>query len=771
MKAHNQFLLSGVAAIAMLANAAPAMAQAAPADAAPDASGVDDSNTNEIIVTAQKREQSLQDVPISMEVVSGAKLAEFNTSDIKAVMNYTPNVFVQSTAGNDVIYIRGFGSPPANFAFDQSVSLYVDGIYAGRNRQAQAPFFDLARVEVLRGPQGALFGKNTAAGAVSVVSAGPTKDFEGSITGLYNFDHKGTDFSGYLSGPISDTLGARLAYKIVNQDGYIYNRATDHDDPEIKSQLLRLTLKWEPSANFDYTAKVEYGNREVNGGITVSSPLTSGQDPQTTRYLERSALGDEGNDNKSVMISGVGNLALGDFTLTSVTGYSWFKSKIINGFDQTIPNSGGAFTANSVYNAFPERFDQFSQEIRILSPTGKTFEFIVGAYYDKSNYKLEQYQGFNIPYLFLDRAGATPADPRIPIFDGPYFGRIDSTFNQEAESWSVFGQATFNVTEAFRAIGSLRYSHTKKDGDFAARLVYGSNGVNGQPFALRPISSADGKISEGNVDPSVTLQYDIAPRIMIYGTWGRGSKSGGFVSNTLGTVDSTFTFEPEQSENFEAGIKSTLFDGKVVANVSAYHTKFKDLQVSVYQPATSSYLTGNAAAATSKGIEGSLSIYPIENFDISASAAYSDIKYDDYPGAACLASQVGCTPATNNLAGYPVAYASKWTGSVTAHARFDMSEDLKLDITGVAAGRSKYFNSDNQSPIFGVQDGYVKLDLRVQLADRDNSWHLALVGKNLTNQKTIGSAFNLPSPITPVPRAILYLEPTRNISVEAGIKF
>ncbi len=755
MKARNQFLLSGVAGIAMLAGAAPAFAQAAPADAAPvDASDVDDSNTNEIIVTAQKREQSLQDVPISMEVVSGAKLAEFNTSDIKAVMNYTPNVFVQSTAGNDVIYIRGFGSPPANFAFDQSVSLYVDGIYAGRNRQAQAPFFDLERVEVLRGPQGALFGKNTAAGAVSVVSAGPTKDFEGAITGLYNFDHEGTDFSGYLSGPITDTLGARFAYKIVNQDGYIYNRAKDHDDPEIKSQLLRLTLKWEPSDNFDYTAKVEYGKRTVIGGITVSSPLTSGQDPQTNRYLERSALGDEGNKNKSVMISGVGNLALGDFTLTSVTGYSWFKSKIVNGFDQTIPNSGGAVVPNSVYNAFPERFDQFSQEIRILSPTGRTFEFIAGAYYDKSNYTLEQYQGFNIAAL-------------------NYFGRIDSLFKQKAESWSVFGQATANISDAFRAIGSLRYSHTKKDGDFASRLVYG-------PFALRPISSATGSISEGNFDPSVTLQYDIAPRVMVYATWGRGSKSGGFVSNTLGTVDSTFTFEPERSENFEAGVKSTLFDGKVVANVSAYHTKFKDLQVSVYRPETSSYLTGNAASATSKGIEGSLSIFPIPNFDISASAAYSDIKYDDYPGAACLAIQVTdgtCNPAdpvsieNNNLAGFPVAYSSKWTGSVTAHARFDMSDDLKLDITGVAAGRSKYFNSDNQSPVFGVQNGYVKLDLRVQLADQDDRWHVALVGKNLTNQKTIGSAFNLPAPITATPRAILYLEPTRNISVEAGIKF
>jgi len=745
MKARNQFLLSGAATIAMLGCAAPAMAQAAAGDSAT----VDDSGTNEIIVTAQKREQNLQDVPISMEVVSGERLDDFNSNDIKSVMNYTPNVFVQSTAGNDVIYIRGFGSPPANFAFDQSVSLYVDGVYAGRSRQAQAPFFDLARVEVLRGPQGALFGKNTAAGAVSVVSAGPTKDFEGKITANYNFDFKGTDFSGYLAGPISDTLGARLAMKVVNQDGYIRNLATDHDDPEVKQQLLRLTLRWEPSSNFDYTAKVEYANRDVIGGITVSSPLTSGQDPQRTRFLEKSALGSEGMKTKSVMVSGTGNLSIGDYTLTSVTGYSWFNANIVNGFDQTIPNSGGGHTNNSVYNSFPERFEQFSQELRILSPTGRTFEFVAGAYYDHGKYRLDQLQGFNI----------------LNLFGNPYFGRIDSRFNQTAESWSVFGQGTLNLSDAFRVIGSLRYSHTSKDGDFASRLVYG-------PFAIRPISSAVGSISEGNVDPSATIQYDITPRIMAYATYGRGSKSGGFVSNTLGTTNPTFTFKPERSRNYEAGIKSTLLDGKLVANVSVYDTQFKNLQVSVYQPATSSYLTGNAASATSKGIEGSLALYLSPNFDITGSAAYSDIKYDDYPGAACLASQPApCLPATNNLAGYRVAYSSKYTGNISAHGRFDFGDDLKLDITGVAAGRSKYFNSDNQSPIFGVQKGYVKLDLRVQLADRDERWFVAFVGKNLTNELTTGSAFNLPAPITAVPRAILYLEPPRNLSIEAGFKF
>ncbi len=747
MKARHSNLLAGVATLAMLATAAPAMAQTAD-DGAETAAGASGSG-NEIIVTAQKRAQNIQDVPISMEVVSGQRLDDFNSNDIKAVMNYTPNVFVQSTAGNDVIYIRGFGSPPANFAFDQSVSLYVDGVYAGRSRQAQAPFFDLARVEVLRGPQGALFGKNTAAGAVSVVSAGPTDRFEGKLTANYNFDFKGTDFSGYLSGPLTDTLSARLAMKVLNQQGYIRNLATDHDDPEIKQQLLRLTMKWEPSANFDYTAKVEYANRDVVGGITVSSPLTSAQDPHLTRYLDKSALGDEGTKTKSVMISGTGNIAIGDYTLTSVTGYSWFNANIVNGFDQTIPGGGGAFTNNSVYNSFPERFEQFSQEIRLLSPTGRTFDFIVGAYYDHGKYRLDQLQGFNIANLF----------------GSPYFGRIDSRFNQTSDSWSVFGQGTLNLADTFRVIGSLRYSHTSKDADFASRLVYG-------PFAIRPISSADGSLSEGNVDPSVTVQFDVAPRIMLYATYGRGSKSGGFVSNTLGTTNATFAFKPERSTNYEAGVKSTLFDGKVVANVSVYDTQFKNLQVSVYQPASSSYLTGNAASATSKGIEGSLALYLSPNLDITASGAYQDIKYDDYPGAACLASQPStCTPATNNLAGYRLAYTSKWTGNVSAHGRVPLGDDLKLDITGVAAGRSKYFDSDNQSPIFGIQKGYVKLDLRVQLSDADERWFLAFVGKNLTNELTTGSAFNLPAPITAVPRAILYLEPPRNLSIEAGFKF
>jgi iron complex outermembrane receptor protein len=709
----------------------------------------------EVVVTAQKREQKLQDVPISMEVVSGSKLADFNVTDFKQMFKYTPNVSVETTAGNDTIYIRGFGSPPANFSFDQAVSLYIDGVYAGRNRQAQSPFFDLARVEVLRGPQGALFGKNTPAGAISIVSAGPTATFEGAVTGVYNFDLKGFEANGYVSGPISEHLGARLAVKIVDEDGYIKNRANGNDEPGNHMQLARLTLRY-ANDDFDYTLKTEYGNRELHGGLNVSSPLTTGQQPHEFRYSTQNPLGREGTKATSWMVSGTGNLKLGEFTLTSVTGYSFFRSNIVNNFDQALP--AGGTTRNSVYNSYPEHFRQWSQEIRLLSPTGQKLEYVLGAYYDTSLYQLTQLGGFdiNLPGVLT------------------YFGLLNTEFRQRAQSYSVFGQGTYHVTDDLRLVGSLRYTSTDKRGIFYGRLRYG-------PFALRPVNTvAHGKINgEDNIDPSITVQYDVVPNVMVYATYGRGSKSGGFVSNTYGTTSATFVYRPEKSENYEAGIKSTLAEGRLVLNASVYDTKFKDLQVSVYNPTISVYQTGNAASASSKGIEASAAWYPVKNLDFTAAAAYQDAKYDDYPGAACLATQpitecnaaVPASIAANNIKGAPLTYTSKFSFTAQGHYRAELANDSAIDATVGVSGRSKYFDSDNQSPLFGRQKGYAKIDARVQYGPSDERWHVAVIGKNLTNEKTTGSAFNLPFPITPTPRAILYLEETRNIAVEAGLKF
>jgi len=709
-----------------------------------------------IIVTAQRREQRLQDVPISMEVVTGKKIDEFSVTDFKAIQNYVPNVFVQQTNGNDVVYIRGFGSPPQNFAFDQSVSTYVDGIYAGRVRQALNPFFDVARVEVLRGPQGALYGKNTPAGAISVVSAGPTDTVEGSLTNLYNFDLEGLEVTGYLSGPVTDNFGLRLAALIRDQDGFIENLANGNDEPRNKLQQVRLSTSWTPTDGIDISGKLEVAHQERIGGISVSSPVDTKQQTKATRYTDLNAIGPERTVNRSVLGSVTANISLGDHTLTSVTGYSSFNGSVVNDFDQQTPT--GAIVQNSVYNSFPEDFHQFSQEVRLLSPTGGRLEYIVGAYFDDSRYTLTQLGGFNIPVS--------------GIFPAGYFGLLQTNFQQDARSASVFGQATVRLIDSLRLIGSLRYTSTHKEGHFDGELLYG-------PFPLRPVNTvAGGTINEGLLDPSLTIQYDINPDIMVYAVYGRGSKSGGFVSNTYGTTDATFLYKPERSDNFEGGIKSILLDGLLTANVSIYHTKFTDLQSSVYNPVLQTYLVGNAASATSKGVEGSLRIAPSGNFDITASAAYQDISYGNYPGASCLATQplTECNPASpasitaNNLAGYSPPYTSHFTGNLSAHWRLDLG-DYQLDTTGILGGRSGYFDSDDQSPNYGYQDGYAKLDLRLQFGPQDERWHVAIIGKNLTDELTTGSAFRLPQPITPITRAMIFLEPGRNIAIEAGLKF
>jgi len=756
MKHKFHLLLNGIAAGTLAATllAAPAAAQTAPAAEAAQTPPAD-SASGDIVVTAQKREQRLQDVPISMEVVTGQKVADFAAADFKAVQNFVPNMFVQQTNGNDTIYIRGFGSPPQNFSFDQAVSVYMDGVYAGKMRQALNPFFDVARVEVMRGPQGALYGKNTPAGAISVVSAGPTKTFEGGITGSYNFDLQGYDLTGYVSGPVSDTLSLRVATRLQNQEGYIHNLGTGKDDPRNKLQLFRISALWEPTDNFSLSGKVEMSNYEREGGLGVSSPTTTAQQPKLVRYTTNSPLGQEGYTNRSVLGSVTANLKVGTHTLTSITGYSWFNGSVTNYFDQQVPVTGQV-VENSVANKYPENFHQFSQELRLLSPTGGTLEYVVGAYYDRSTYNVDPYLYYNLLAFNLQSLNQT-------------------YFHQDARTLSAFGQATLRPAAGLRIIGSLRYTNTHKQAQFSGALLGGK--------IFRPLTSASGAISEGLTDPSVTVQYDVSRNFMVYAVYGRGSKSGGFVSNTLGTTNATFTYKPERSRNWEAGIKSTLWNGLATLNVSIYDTKFTDLQTSGYDATTSTYITKNAAAASSKGIEGSLRIAPNKYFDITASAAYQDIKYDNYPAAPCLATQpVSVCDTTikdpskpnsflnNNLAGHRLPYTSKFTGNVSFHGRIDVA-DYKLDTTAIVGGRTGFFDSDDQSPLYGYQKGYAKLDLRIQFAPQDERWHIAFVGKNLTNNLTTGSAFRLPFPITTATRAIIFVEPPRNLAIEAGVKF
>lgn len=686
----------------------------------------------DIIVTAQKRAQNLQDAPISIAVVQGSEIQNRAINDLEGMQAAVPNFVIQKTTAIPQIYIRGFGSSATNFGFDQSVSLYIDGVYHGRGREFRTPLYDLDRVEVLRGPQGALLGKNTAAGAVSIITANPTDVFEAGIDAAYNISQSGVDLTAFVSGPVTDTVSVRVAAKYNNPDGYIRNIALARHEPRDRNLSARASLKFAPGGDVDIVAKIQVDRlREYGSTLTSTSPTAP--DP---RYMIDVAppfgvgVGDRQNDLEASL---TGNIGIGDHTLTSITGYTRFDAR------RATP--GGFVTPEPFLAVFDEKFDQLSQEVRILSPTGKFLEYIFGGYVDTSNYSLVNDSVYNIQNLVI--------------------GSLRNRSKLDSSTESVFAQALLNITPQFRLQGSARYTHIKKSANLDLVLLSGTP-LN-PPFAI-PMRTR----KENNFDPSVTVQYDIDSDIMFYATFAKGSKGGGFVSQ--GRQPSAFEFSAEKSTNYEAGIKSRVLDRRVLFNLSVYKTTIKNLQVSVYEPKLNAFVTGNAASATSKGFESNLEIVPDSRIRIFGTLAYTDAKYDDFPGAACPADAApGCTSATNNLAGYPLVAVSKWSGTAGFRFTQPVASGVQVELAPDIEFRSGYVTATDYSPVYGRQPGYAKLNGRISLGDIGDRWTVAVVGKNLLAKKVYNFSYLYALPAPPV--AVFSMMEPRVVLLQARYRF
>ncbi|MDB5482638.1 MAG: hypothetical protein JWO83_3691 [Caulobacteraceae bacterium] len=486
-----------------------------------------DTHVETLIVTAQKRAENVQNVPISIEVVRGEQINDLGVRRFEDLAKYVPNLTVQPTPGANQIYIRGIGSGAQNFAFEQDVSLYIDGVYAGRNRQFMSPFFDVERVEVLRGPQGALLGKNTAAGAISIISAQPTSVAKAGVDVQTLFGRAGIDASAFVSGPLTEALSGRLAVKFIRQDGYVHNRYTGQDVPREEDNLVRGILRYQPSDSFNISAKVEYTDYTVKGTQAIAI-FPGSTDFQRAQKNAQPPFGVPESDHTESWNGVVtANYRAGDFTLTSLTGYSTYNALKFTAAGSDVPE---LWLSRQV-----EKFDQTSQEVRLLSPTGRTFEFIVGGYVDESTFK-------------------TQFDTLYTIFVA---GHTNQLFDQNTHTWSIFGQGVANLGDRFRVLGSLRYSSERK------RATYDAITISGIPLnAPRSIAGSRG---ESNLDPSVTLQYRPWKHVMLYATYAQGSKAGGFVSNTGNVTPATFEFSGEHSTNYEVGLKSTLLRGAALS--------------------------------------------------------------------------------------------------------------------------------------------------------------------------------------------------------------
>jgi len=765
----------------------------------------------EVLVTATLRTESLQDVPVSVNAVSGEKMAEAGIDKIEDLQAYVPNLSMSETGIGTNIYIRGIGSG-INPGFEQSVGMYFDGISYGRGQLTRAPFLDLARVEVLRGPQNILYGKNSIAGALSLISARPGQEDEGMISGLYEPDHgeKIVDFM--VSGPITENLGGRIALRKREMDGYIENITLNRDEPQRDESTIRAILDWDATENLTAMLKFELGKFDVLGrqveivndqpsallsGATYGQALNGsfGADSSvlnTKQDYKRSSNGDYSNNRTKNLTLNV-DYAVGEGTLTFVTGLLHYEFAELCDCD---------FTGAPVFSVpFEEDYDQYSQEIRWVSAAGGTFEHIGGVYYQKSELDFydaividsaiipgavfqkvygQVYQG---AYLASKNADSNPparteadynADAAAAANGSPApaaaSGAIANTttprnFTSDAELWSVFWQTTWNVSDRLRATLGLRYSYEEKEGtrDLTVADLNGNERaigtVDGVLASLFKVERHDleGTQKGGNLAPSLNVQLDVNDSVMAYATASIGYKSGGFdarsnaspsaAPNAVGaSIAGSFEYDEEQATSFEVGAKTSFMDGRGELNVALFFTKYDDLQVSIFD-GTLGFNVGNAGAAETKGIELDGRFAITDRLMMGAALAFLDFEFTDFENGQCYQGQtetstVGTTKYCD-YKGKTNQYVADYSGNVTFTYTREFGDALELRAGTDFVFTDDYNSSQNLDPS-QEQDGYVKVNARLAIADVKSGWELALIGKNLTDEDVISYSNDVP---------------------------
>lgn len=710
----------------------------------------------ETIVTAQKREQSLQDVPIAIAVVSGEKIENLGLRNLQSMAQYVPNFYQVATPTSNVVYVRGIGSGP-NAGFEQSVGTFKDGIYLGRARQTLAPLYDLQRVEILKGPQSILFGKNTAAGAISISSNRPSHDFSARVSALYGTQND-RQLQGYVNGSLGDSVAGRLALYGAGQDGWVKNEYSDRNGPESRSYGVRGSLVFDPSDTVSAYLKLAHSYNKVDGapyeifqksqaeqnGVLVPPQLTDVDARQNyrTNYGNSGVLGDNTTDSKRSFDDLVLQLdfLLGEHTLTSISGYTAYKMNSNADLDATAVNVVNATDGS-------ENFSQWSQELRLLSPQGGRFEYIGGLYWQRAQLEIDSPIGLEISNV-VPAAGLINAD-----------GFRFATFDQTTDTASAFFQGTLGLAERWRLKLGLRYTYERKslDRSIAVRDFDGAPmGPLGLELVWRTRFStvpyeASPELAESDWSPMLALEWDATDNTMNYLSLSKGFKGGGYDSTHGNGNDlAALEYEPETTYSFELGSKMTFMNGRGNLNLAYFYTMIDDLQVSIFD-GLGGFSVSNAASATTQGVELDTRWLLTRDFVVSASLAWLDYTYDEFDAAPCdnpqLAQHIvdtgdsaGCI---NDLAGETVNYAPAYTAALSGIYTAHLSQSLDMVFTLDANYRHDYNLSAELDPSL-EQDAYWKINARIALMALNGRWELAVIGKNLTDAATFSAGSAVP---------------------------
>lgn len=634
-------------------------------------------DTGEIVVTARRRAETVQQVPIAMSVIGGTTLADTGAYNVNRLTQLQPTLqFYSTNPRNSAANIRGLGAPfgLTNDGIEQGVGIYVDGVYYSRIASATFDFTDTERIEILRGPQGTLYGKNTTAGAINITTRKPSFTPEARVeltTGNVDFIQAKASASGPILG---DTLAARISASVTSRRGTIRNtviggHANAQDNQSVRGQLL-----WRPAANLDVTLYGDYNHQNPDCCAQIYARVGRTQRPLSRQFDQLAAAFAYAPPSRDAFdrltdldtplrarqelggVSLVGNLDLGAATLTSVSAWRFWDWDPSNDRDFT----GLPITTVS---ANPSQQRQWSQELRIASNGRRTVDYVAGLFYFHQTIDTQglQVQGPAASRFLLNPTSANASNPAV--LNGL---TARNTIGFANTSAAVFGKLTWHLTDALSIAPGVRVNYDKKTGDYVSVVTTGTGALLNCAAASQAASSVTRDrcgvlapqsyrpdFDDWNVSGDVTIAYDVARDVHAYATYARSYKSGGINLSGLpldgnnNPILAAAQVKPERVNHYEVGLKTQWLDRRITANLAAFWTDIGDYQATVTNGQLGvlrGYLA-NAEAVRTRGIELDTAFRPTERLNLYANAAYTDAKYVRFTDAPCPPELSGGTAA------------------------------------------------------------------------------------------------------------------------------
>ena len=700
----------------------------------------------EVIVTSQKRSENLQDVPIAVNAFTADMIQEMGITNAQELAMLTPSMHT-ITIGNPMktsIRVRGIGTAQSDPALEPSVGVFVDGVFLGRSGLAMSDLTDIERIEVLQGPQGTLYGKNTNAGAISIVTKSPSLEgFEGYVN-LAAGNYSMHNVTVAATGPIGETVAFRISGNIHERDGFIKNIGPAVDGDSVDDWNIQAKLLWEPSENLSVLFSAAHVDRDTS---CCAADATQGL--QVLDLVARGLLPDDGNDPYDYVINtdfdSIFKLKSDMLSLNLTYDFAWGSLNSITSYDefeysQTLDNDRGplAMTLNEPdYNAG----ETFSQELRLTSTIGSAIDYVVGIFY----YDQEIQTGDGVAETFQ-------FGPDIPYVRTPLANVGDSAYGKavwQNDTLAAFGQMTWHVTDRLLVTGGLRWTREERDADILTITSFKSDRpIPPSAWAINrfttPIDETFNR-SNNDVNWLVSASYDLSQEAMIYASTSTGSKSGGF--NSVNGSPEEREFDDEDTISYELGLKSTLFDSRLRLNTAIFHTEVDNYQYQARAATGVGTYVSNEAEVEVSGLDLQIDAQPLDNLSLSAGLMYMN----DF--------EVVSGPNT----GDPLGLISEYTLHLGGTLFFPLSD-------GGLYLRGDYLYMSDHEP--ANKDDDIAIQNRelvnARVGWRNDKWNVALWGKNLTDETYAGFTSRLQQ--FSGSRAF-FLQPPRTYGVEVRLNF